>query len=158
MYVITTFQLQRYCHFKGTKAKRQRRVLNCTMAAITPEVKMLILLCYFVVFTSVLSAHVIVSIQHTKPITENLYAYFVCQMNGANPNCDKLQAEFRQHLMPNLISTTFIMIGLINWVYLIFPIHYKDIEYVVSRATNGIYCLHKPSNNSTIRSRNNSTV
>ena len=150
---------QRYCHFKGTKAKRQRRLLNCTMAAITPEVKMLILLCYFVVFTSVLSAHVIVSIQDTKPITENLYAYFVCQMNGANHNCDKLQAEFRQHLMPNLISTTFIMIGLINWVYLIFPIHYKDIEYVVSRATNGIYCFYKSSNNnSTIRSRNNSSV
>ena len=152
------FNLQRYCHFNGPSMKGQRKLLKCKMATITPEVKMLILLCYFLVFTAVLSAHIIVSIQQTQPITEGIYAYFLCQLNGANPNCDELQEEFRQHLTPNVTSTTFIMIGLINWVYLIFPFHYKDIEFIISRATNSIHRLYKSSIDSTVRSRDNSSV
>ena len=119
---------------------------------------MLILLCYFVVFTSELSVHIIVSIQQTQPVTEGIYAYFLCQLNGANPNCDELQEEFRQYLTPNVTTTTFIMIGLINWVYLIFPFHYKDVEFIISRVTNNIHRLYKSSFDSTVRSRNNSTV
>ena len=128
------------------------------MATITPEVKMLILLCYFVVYTAVLSALIVVSIEYVDPLIEGIFGYFLCQLNGQNPNCDTLQMQFRQYLRPQLASTTFLMTGFINWIYLIFPIHYKDIEYIVLKATTRVHRLYKASTNASIASKNDSSV
>lgn len=128
------------------------------MVTITPEIKMLILLCYFIVYIAVLSALIVESVQYSGPVTEGIFAYFLCQLNGNNPNCDKLQMQFRQYLRPELASTTFLMTGLINWVYLIFPIHYKDIEYIVLRVTTKIHHLYKATTDITSINKSNSSV
>ena len=128
------------------------------MATITPEVKMLILLCYFVVYTAVLSALIVVSVEYLEPITEGIFGYFLCQLNGENPNCDALLVQFRQYLRPKLASTTFLMTGFINWIYLIFPIHYKDIENIILKATGRIQRVYKTSIKTSITSKNSSSA
>ena len=128
------------------------------MATLTPEVKMLILLCYFVVYTAVLSALIVVSVEYLQPLIEGIYGYFLCQLNGENPNCDTLQTQFRQYLQPKLASATFLMTGFANWIYLIFPIHYKDIEYIVLKATSKIHGLYKSPTNTSVRSKTDSSA
>ena len=119
---------------------------------------MLILLCYFVVYTAVLSALIVVSVEYLEPITEGIFGYFLCQLNGENPNCDALLVQFRQYLRPKLASTTFLMTGFINWIYLIFPIHYKDIENIVLKATGRIQRVYKTSIKTSITSKNSSSA
>ena len=117
---------------------------------------MLILLCYFAVFTTVLSVHFIVNVANIRPLSEGIFAYFLCQLNGENPNCNKLQKEFRQYLNPKLISTAILMIGFINWIYLIFPIHYKDVENIIQRVITRTHHSQKAYSETTVRSRSNS--
>ena len=117
---------------------------------------MLILLCYFAVFTTVLSVHIVVNVKNSQPITDGTLAYLLCQLNGENPNCDRLQTEFRQYLNPKLTAVTVLMIGFINWIYLIFPIHYKDLENIIRRITTRIHRSQKTHTETTVRSRSNS--
>ena len=119
---------------------------------------MLILLCYFVVYIAVLSTLIVVTVEHSEPITEGIFGYFLCQLNGENPNCDVLLMQFRQYLRPKLASATFLMTGLINWIYLIFPIHYKDIEYIILKVTARINRVYKTSIKSSVTSRNDSSA
>lgn len=119
---------------------------------------MLILLCYFVVYTAVFSALIVVSVEYLEPITEGIFGYFLCQLNGENPNCNALLMQFRQYLRPKLASTTFLMTALINWIYLIFPIHYKDIEYIILKATARIRRVYKTSVKTSVTSKNDSSA
>ena len=128
------------------------------MATITPEIKMLIILCYFIVYTAVLSTLIVESVQYSGPIAEGIFAYILCQISGENPNCDKLQMQFRQYLRPELASTTFLMIGFINWVYLIFAIHYKDMEYIILRLSTRIYHLYKAITDTTSTNKSDRSV
>lgn len=157
-YIYKLHYLQRNCNLSEASTTKRHRRQSCKMATITPEIKMLTLLCYFIVYTAVLSSLIVVSVQYSKPITEGIFAYFLCQLNGENSNCEKLLMEFRQYVRPGLASATFLMTGLINWIYLIFPIHYNDIEYIFVRATSRIHHLYRASLDSTVRSKNETST
>jgi len=129
----------------------------CTIS--TPEIKILILLSYFFVFSAVLATQITRSIEHTNSFSENLYGYYLCQMHGDNPACDKLQKQYRELTNPELVSTSFIMTGLINWVNLIFPIQFRDIRHFISGVNAKLYYIYRFTIENTLsKSENSSTV
>lgn len=147
--------MQKNGFFNQTITRKQCFV--CTIS--TPEVKILILLSYFVVFSTVLATQITNSIEDTNSFSENLYAYYLCQMHGENPACNKLQMQYHEITDPELVSTSFIMTGLINWVNLIFPIQFKDIRHFISRVNAKLHYLYRATTESTLTKNNNfSTV
>ena len=80
-------------------------------------------------------------------------------MHGENPACSKLQMQYHEVTDPELVSTSFIMTGLINWVNLIFPIQFKDIRHFISRVNAKLHYLYRVTTESTLTKNNNfSTV
>ena len=76
-----------------------------------------------------------VSINEADPFLDDLFRYFTCQLGGFNPECEDIRRQFEKHLKPGLNGATFLLIGLITWVYLLFAIQVEDVKRVVRRIT-----------------------
>ena len=70
---------------------------------------------------------------------DNLYAYLLCQLRGDNPACRRFQEEYFEHQSPHITSTIFMMMGLINWVNLLFVVQYQDIKQMAAKISRVFY-------------------
>ena len=109
----------------------------------TPEAKTVILLAFYVIFLSISIVFVGKGISNSRPFRENLFAYFICQSNGDDPACHIFQEEYYKYESSGLTSAVFIMIGLINWINLIFAIQIQDIKIIVSKVSSKIYRFYR---------------
>ena len=104
-----------------------------------PEVKILILLSYFIIFGIMTLVNFSVSINEANPFLDDLFRYFACQLGGLNPDCEDIRRQFERHLKPELNGTTYLLTGLITWVYLLFAIQAQHVKKLVQRI---ISCYH----------------
>ena len=104
-----------------------------------PEVKILILLSYFIIFGIMTLVNFSVSINEANPFLDDLFRYFACQLGGLNPDCEDIRRQFEGHLKPELNGTTYLLTGLITWVYLLFAIQAQHVKKLVQRI---ISCYH----------------
>ena len=102
-----------------------------------PEVKILILLSYFIIFGTVTLVNFSVKINLTNSFFNDLFRYFACQLGGFDPMCEDIRRQFERHLKPKLNSTTFFLTGLTTWVYLLFTIRgiTQNVKRLVHRMT-----------------------
>ena len=118
----------------------KREKYHCTMNLSIPEVKVLLLLSYFIVvgiFSLVTFSVVLVN---REPFLDDLFRYFICELTGDSPLCENIQEEFESHLHPGLYNTTFVLLALLTWVHLLYAIKLQDIKTSVQRILSSSYC------------------
>ena len=119
--------IQSYGLFKRGKT----RCINFSV----PEVKILILLSYFIAFGIMSLINLSVSINEANPFLDDLFRYFACQLGGFDPMCEDIRRQFERHLKPGLNGVTYLLIGLITWVYLLFAIQSQDVKKLARKIT-----------------------
>ena len=119
--------LQNYGLFKRGK-------VHCINFSV-PEVKILILLSYFIILGTLSLVNFTVSIKNTSLFLDDVYRYFACQLSGINPECEVIRQHFEKHLKPELNGATSFTLGLIPWVYLLFIIQGQDVKRLLQRIT-----------------------
>ena len=97
------------------------------------EVKIIILLSYFIIFGIIALVNFSVSINEANPFLDDLFRYFACQLGGFDPKCEDIRRQFERHLKPELNGATYFLIGLITWVYLLFAIQTHNVKRLVQR-------------------------
>ena len=117
------------CLQKNTLLRNKCYILS------TPEIKILILTIYFIIFSILVTTNISLIIKYSNNYYERLYGYFYCQLHGDNSACDKLKEEYKQFDYPHLTSITILMIGLVTCVNLIFAIKVQDVKEFCSRVT-----------------------
>ena len=74
-----------------------------------------------------------VSINEANPFLDDLFRYFACQLGGFDLMCEDIRRQFEKHLKPGLNGVTYLLIGLITWVYLLFAIQSHDVKRLAQR-------------------------
>jgi len=83
------------------------------------------------------------TIKETPLYIDSLYAYLLCQLHGDNPACRRFQEDYYEYQSPNITSAIFIMMGLINWVNLLFVVQYQDIKQITTKIVNIFHCSYR---------------
>ena len=122
--------------------ERGKTYCNCINFTV-PEVKILILLSYFIIFGIMTLVNFSVSINEANPISEDLFRYFACQLGGLNPDCEDIRRQLERHLKPELNGITYLLTGLITWVYLLFAIQAQHVKKLVQRIISCYYSSAK---------------
>ena len=111
----------------------------------TAEKKILIALCYYVIFAVVMLVYFGVYTADTDLFIEALETYFRCQALGHLPNqtsqCDP--KELRQYTYPELAVVTYFLLGFITTANLTFVINWSTVTKFCSR----YYCKKEKSSN-----------
>lgn len=98
-----------------------------------PEVKILILLSYFIILGIMSLVNFSVSLNEANPLLDDFVRYFTCQLGGFNPMCEDIRRQFRKHLKPELNGVTYFLTGLIPWVYLMFTVQGENVKRLFQR-------------------------
>ena len=106
---------------------------TCYINFSVPEVKILILLSGFIVFGIVLLVDINFLINEANPFLDDLYKYFACQLGRFDPMCEDIRRQFEKHLQPELYAVTYLLMGLLTVVYLLFAIQAQDVKKLIQR-------------------------
>ena len=109
---------------------------RCTLSV--PEIKILILTIYFIIFSVILTTCISLGIEYSDDYFDNLYLYFYCQLHGYNSVCDELKEQYEQFHYPHLTSMVMLMLGATTCVNLIFAIKFQDMQDFFSKITTRI--------------------
>ena len=74
-----------------------------------------------------------VTINEADPFLDYLFRYFTCQLGGFDPMCEDIRQQFEKHLKPELNGVTYLLFGLITWVYLLFAIESHDVKKLMRK-------------------------
>ena len=100
-----------------------------------PEVKILILSCYIILFGTMGLINFSINIRDTDIILNRLLDYFACQCSGysADHTCSAKYDKVRSYLQPKLNSTTYALPGflLCNWFNLLFTVQISNIKKAI---------------------------
>ena len=66
-------------------------------------------------------------------VSDDINRYFVCQLGGYNPMCEDFRREFERHLHPGLLAVTYIFIGLISTMHILFVIQAEHVKKLIHR-------------------------
>ena len=95
--------------------------------------KILILLSGFIVFGVTVLVNFSLMILESDSFLDDLSRYFACQLGGYNPMCEDFRREFERHLHPGLRASTYLLMGLISAIYLLFAIQAEDVKKLIHR-------------------------
>ena len=113
-----------------------------------PEIKVLILLSYFIVFGIVSLVNLTITINEADPFLHDLLNYFTCQLGGYNPECEEFRRQFEKHLKPGLNGTSYLLIGLYTWVHVLIATKAQDYKWLNQKIVPFYHSIVKapPSN------------
>ena len=121
-----------------------KRGKACLVFFSVPEVKILILLSYYILFGIVLLTHVTITINESVPFRDDLFKYFECQLTGYDPVCEDLRCQFEKHLKPGLNGVTYFLVAFVTWVNLLFAIKGEDIKWLIQKLISCYHLIVKP--------------
>ena len=90
--------------------------------------KILLLLTYFVVFGTMALAALSVVTDNAEHFVHDMFRYSKCNLVGYDPKCEDIRRDFEKHTSPGLISSTYLLLGLLSWVHLLFVIQMEHIK------------------------------
>ena len=96
-----------------------------------PEVKILLLLGYFIILGITALIAISVSVRNADPLIHDLFRYFTCNLLGYSLKCEDIRKEFEAHLNPALSSVTFLQLGFLAFVHILFAIRVQDVKKVM---------------------------
>ena len=120
--------------------KRGNNCINFTV----PEVKILIVVSCFIVFGTLALANLAASIDENEAFLDDVFKYGSCQLGGYNPMCEDIRHQFEKHLHLELDIVTFLSLGLLSWVYLLFAVQVQDIKKVLKGMATFCHAIAKP--------------
>jgi len=126
MHVFSCFLMQTYGLVKNEKG-------SCNLHFSVPEIKILLLLSYFIAFGVITLVNFSIGISEADGFYYDLLVYFECNLVGSDPRCEVYRQKFEEHLKPGLNATTFIMLGLLPWVHLLFAIQAHDVKQLIKK-------------------------
>ena len=139
IYIANVFfyHLQKQLLFK----KRNSKFFSYFISFSVPEVKILILSCYIIIFGIVALINLSISIRDLNIFLDSLLDYFACQARGysASNTCHEEYEEFEKYLKPELNMVTYLLLGLIPWSNLLFAIQVSDIRKAMHKIAQLCY-------------------
>ena len=106
---------------------------HCKFHFSVPEIKILLLLGYFIVFDVVTLVNLSIGISEADGFYYDLLEYFECNLFGSDPRCVAYRQKLERHLKPGLNATAFIMLGLLPWVHLLFAVQAHDVKQLMKK-------------------------
>ena len=110
-------------------SKKKHATLNLSV----PEVKFLILLSSFISFEVVLSEYYSYAFYQANSLIDDLNKYFACQLGGFDSMCGDIRRQSEKHLQPEINVMTYISLGIITVVYLLFAMQVQDVKKMIQR-------------------------
>ena len=100
-----------------------------------PEVKILILSCYFIIFGIIGLIDYSINIGNSNFFQDALSDYFACQIFGVSPShtCNAEFDRLTSHVYPGLSNTAFFSWSLLPWLNLLFAVQVSDIKKVLQK-------------------------
>ena len=99
---------------------------------VTPERKILVSLCYFVLLLIVSIPSYTLSTRYSNLFSERLRRYFFCEAAGVAPNnssiCDELIDGFRAFVYPQLTAVGYFMFNVLPAMLLIYAVSFKELK------------------------------
>ena len=89
----------------------------------TAETKILIILCYYALFAVVSLSYFTAGLEDQDEFLDAIERYFVCE--GARSQMECNRAELEQFTYPGVVIATFVLLGFIPCVNLIFVINWR---------------------------------
>ena len=115
------------------KTLLKRKKYHCVIDFSVPEVKILLLLSYFIVLGVFSLVNFSFSAIYLDPFLDDLFRYFVCELAGNSPSCADIRKEFESHLTPGLNVTSFSLLAMLTWVHLLFAVQIQDARRLIQR-------------------------
>ena len=138
--VTQIIKLLTICIFHLQSNGLVKRGKGCFAINLTvPEIKVLILLSYFVVFGIVSLVNLTITLNEANPFIDDLFKYFACQLNGYDPKCEKFRRQLEKHLKPELNGSSFLLLGLITWVHILIATKAHDYKWLMQKMMS---CYH----------------
>jgi len=106
---------------------------HCCISFSVPEVKMLLLLSYYVIAGVVSLISFTIDVENADLILEQLINYFNCHLGGNDPICEEFRWRFEDYSNSKLGIISNLLIALITWVNLLFAIHTQDVKWIIQR-------------------------
>ncbi len=110
----------------------------------TPEKKILIASCYYVLLGVISLSGLIQIIQHNEIIAREFGKYYICESTGINPDdpeeCDR--SEIEQYRTPELVTCSFALLGMFPAVNLIFAVNITEYKQSFNRCCMYIKTHH----------------
>ena len=125
------------CHIQRKQLlKKESSKFFCSIKFGVPEVKVFLLLSYYVVFGIMAVVALSINVRNSEFITETLLEYIICQVvDFTNVNsCTVIRDEIESHLQIELNSATYIMMGLLPWVILLLAVQFTDVKTALRSA------------------------
>ena len=86
----------------------------------TAETKILVVLCYYAIFGIIALSFFAISSAEQEEFINAIEEYFICEGAGSQMECDR--SQFEQYTYSGLVITTFVLLGFLPCVNLIFVI------------------------------------
>ena len=98
--------------------------------------KVFLILSYYIVFGIIAVIALSINVRNSEFVTETLLEYIICQVVGfSNVNsCNAIRNEIESHLQIELNSATYIIMGLLPWVILLFAVQFTDVKIALMSA------------------------
>ena len=127
-----------------------KRGKTCLVFFSVPEVKILILLSYYILFGILLLIHVTITINKAIPFRNDLNKYLECQLTGYDPICEDIRRQFEKHLKPGLNGPSYFLIAFVTWVNLLFAVKSEDVKWLMQKLMSCCHLIVKPPFRETI--------
>ena len=118
--------LQRYIEKKSTKASGFFKLS-------TPEVKLLALLCCFLVFGISSIVYFSLYARNSEFLISLVSEYIFCQANGKNDSCETIKDEMQEYRYHGLANTCYLLMGMLTISNLLFAVHVKQLKVQIRR-------------------------
>ena len=100
-----------------------------------PEVKILILSCYFLIFRIVALINISITNRDSDAVLQRMVEYFMCQTRGfsANNTCSEELDELDSYSKTELNGFTYLLLCLVPWSNPLFAIKFLHIKTAVKK-------------------------
>ena len=128
--------------------KRDSKYLRYFISFSVPEVKSLILSCFFIIFGITTLISLSIRSRDSDIILDRLFAYFACQARGNNANntCYEEHHELEMILRPHLNIVTYFLMGVLPWSNLLFAIQIGYVKERIQRVVRHYISTRRGSN------------
>ena len=106
----------------------RRRTSNLATSLPTTELKILILLCYFILLASVIQAATTVIARNTDNFYAAFVNYFACEASGTSPKCDAAKVALDALTVPGLWITAHVLLGAFPAAHLLFVVNFGEVK------------------------------
>lgn len=111
------------------------------MRMSTPEKKILIISCYYVLLGVVALTAFTQTLKDNEALTREYEKYFLCESKGIDPDdteaCDR--SDFEQYQTPGLTASAYFLLGFFPVANLIYAVNVKELKQFFSQFSRDNY-------------------